>query len=358
MMSNPLVLIMAGGTGGHVFPALAVADALIAEGCDVQWLGTQRGIESRLVPAANIRLNTIQVEGLRGKGLKSLLMAPFKLLVALVQAARVIRRIKPKLVLGFGGFASGPGGLIAWMLSIPLVIHEQNAKVGTTNRLLSRFASHRLEAFDSGMARSERVGNPVRQAICAIAQPEIRLCDRQGPIRLLVLGGSLGAQFINDLVPEALALMDTHAVEVYHQSGEKHLDACKNAYQVAQVTNVRLVAFIDDMAEAYGWADLVICRAGALTVSEISVAGLPALFIPFPFAIDDHQTANANWLVQKKAALVKQQSELHPKALANLLSEELLNRQLLQTMAINARAQAKPDAAQTVARICREILHD
>ncbi|MDN3638971.1 undecaprenyldiphospho-muramoylpentapeptide beta-N-acetylglucosaminyltransferase [Simiduia curdlanivorans] len=357
-MTNPRVLIMAGGTGGHVFPALAVASALKAGSCDVQWLGTQRGIEAQLVPAAGILLHVIKVEGLRGKGIRSLLLAPAKLLVSLVQAAKVLRRTKPKLVLGFGGFASGPGGLVAWLFGIPLIIHEQNARLGTTNKLLSKVAQRRLQAFESGMKTAETVGNPVRQEICSLAAPDVRFNSRQGPLKLLVLGGSLGAQFINDLLPKTVALMPAGAVEVYHQSGAKHFDVCANAYASAGLKHVRLVAFIDDMADAYGWADMVICRSGALTVSEISVAGLPALFIPFPFAIDDHQTANANWLVNHKAALVKQQSELNPQVLADVLTHQLADRKVLLEMALNARAQAKADAAQAVAKICQEVLRD
>ncbi|BFM10842.1 undecaprenyldiphospho-muramoylpentapeptide beta-N-acetylglucosaminyltransferase [Simiduia litorea] len=357
-MTSPRVLIMAGGTGGHVFPALAVADALRSDGCDVQWLGTQRGIESQLVPAAGILLNVIKVEGLRGKGLANLLLAPAKLLVSLVQAAKVLRRTKPKLVLGFGGFASGPGGLMAWLFGIPLIIHEQNARVGTTNQLLSKVASRRLEAFDSGMAKAETVGNPVREDICSLPTPDVRFKDRQGPLRVLVLGGSLGAQFINDLLPKTIALLPEGRLTVYHQAGAKHFDICGHAYRAAGLENVRLVPFITDMAEAYGWADVVICRSGALTVSEISVAGLPAIFIPFPFAIDDHQTANANWLVQHKAALVKQQSELTPASLADLLTHQFADRKLLLDMALNARAQAKAGAAQAVAKICQEVLRD
>lgn len=357
-MSSSCILIMAGGTGGHVFPALAVAAELASMGNRVQWLGTCRGIEAKLVPAAGITLNTIEVEGVRGKGLISLIAAPFKLMVSLAQSRAVIKKVRPHLVLGFGGFASGPGGVMARLAGIPLVVHEQNAKAGTTNRLLSKIASRNLEAFDSGLKRAERVGNPVRQEICAVLEPEARFRNRTGPIRLLVLGGSLGAQSINELVPKTIALLTNNQFEIYHQTGEKHFEITKDLYKASEIKDARIVPFINDMAQAYSWADVVICRSGALTVSEISVVGLAALFIPFPFAIDDHQTANANWLVSHNAAWLHQQKDLTPEVLAQMLNDKFADRALLLNMAINARAQAKPHAAQVVAEICQEVLRD
>lgn len=356
-MSNSVtVLIMAGGTGGHVFPALAVATALREQNIAVQWLGTAVGIEAKLVPSAGLPLNTIRVEGIRGRGIKNLIIAPFKLLQSLFQAAAVLRAVKPDLVLGFGGFAAGPGGLMARLTGRPLVIHEQNARAGTTNRLLAPIATRCLQAFATGLKHAEQVGNPVRANICALPQPEQRFAERSGALRVLVLGGSLGAQFINELVPQALVLMPVGEWQVRHQCGEKHLQSTLNNYRSHGIEQVEVTAFIDDMAAAYGWADLVVCRAGALTVSEIAVAGVAALFIPFPFAIDDHQTANAQWLANFDAAVVKQQHELTAQSLVGLLRTDFGSRDKLLKMANIARAQALPDAATKVAAICQEVL--
>lgn len=356
-MNSPCILIMAGGTGGHVFPALAVANELRERGWDVQWLGTQKGIEARIVPAAKFPLNTIQVEGLRGKGLISLLIAPFKLVRSLFQAFSVVRAIRPQLVIGFGGFASGPGGFVAKIMGIPLIIHEQNARAGTTNRMLSKIANRTLEAFSSGLAGAERVGNPVRAEICNVPVPEQRFANRVGALRILVLGGSLGAQYINDLVPKAVALLDSDQISVRHQAGDKHVVQCVQAYEaLGLVNNVSVCSFIEDMAEAYSWADIVVCRAGALTVSEISAVGLAALFVPFPYAIDDHQTANATWLAEAGAGWVKQQYELTPTILASFLEQHLDSRSRLLSMAKMARAQSLPDSVAVVANICQEVV--
>ncbi len=356
-MTSPIALLMAGGTGGHVFPALAVAEVLRERGFEVQWLGTARGIESRLVPAANIKLHTIQVEGLRGKGSLQLLLAPFKLLLSLKQALSVLRQVDPAIVLGFGGFASGPGGLAARLLGKPLVIHEQNAVAGTTNRWLARVASQTLEAFDSGLANAERIGNPVRAQIAALPTPVERFTERAGPLRVLVLGGSLGAQAINETMPEVCKQLPAKSVEVRHQCGEKNLASCQQAYADVVEQSVQITAFVEDMAEAYGWADLVVCRAGALTVSEIATAGLPAIFIPFPYAIDDHQSANAQWLVSVGAAWCLPQVDLSAARLSEIIQSQLGNRARLLEMANKARAQATPDAAEAVADVCQELLN-
>lgn len=352
----PRALIIAGGTGGHVFPALAVADALRAQGWQTEWLGTQRGIEARLVPQAGIELHTMQVQGLRGKGLLSLIKAPFNLVRALWQARKVIQKCKPSLVLGFGGFASGPGGLMARLQGLPLVIHEQNARAGTTNRLLAPLASRVLEAFDSGLKHAEQVGNPVRESIRAIALPEQRFEGRTGPIRILVLGGSLGAQFFNQVLPNAFAKL-SKPVHVCHQTGEKWADACRQHYSDIGFDPVRVVPFIDDMATAYAEADLIICRAGALTVSEIACAGAAALFVPYPHAIDDHQTANARWLMARGAARMHAQSALSEDVLINELNG-LCDRVVLREMASKARECALPEATAHVVTVCQEVICD
>ena len=367
-MSMQRVLIMAGGTGGHVFPALAVAKELRERGIDVSWLGTRKGIEADLVPAAGVAIRYVDVVGLRGKsGLVGKLKAPFGLLKALWQALGVVRSVGPQCVLGFGGFASGPGGLAARLLGKPLVIHEQNAVAGTTNRMLEKLATRVLQAFPSALAKGEHCGNPVRREISALDAPQTRLTlvEGQAP-RLLVLGGSLGALAINQVLPEALALLaaklssqkrgpQKQAPHVVHQCGQKHIEATRKAYEDAGVA-ADVVAFVDDMAAAYGQADLVVCRAGALTVCELTAAGLGAVLIPYPHAIDDHQTANGRWLVDNNAALMVQQKDLNPEALATLLEELLANKPRLLAMAVAARALALPDAVNTVADVCVEVM--
>lgn len=351
------VLIMAGGTGGHVFPALAVAERLRAAGMPVVWMGTRQGLEAKLVPAAGITIEWIGVAGLRGKGLRRLLTLPFMLGRALLQARTILRRLRPPVVLGMGGFASGPGGLAARLLGIPLVVHEQNAIAGLTNRWLARLASRVLEAFPGTFPASRRalaVGNPVRDAIAALPPPALRFAGREGRLRLLVLGGSQGALALNQLVPQALAqLPEAARPEVWHQAGGRLHDTAAAAYQEAGVA-ARLTPFIDDMAAAYAWADLVLCRAGALTIAELAAAGVAALLVPFPFAVDDHQTANAAFLARGGAARVVQQADLDAAALAALLGELLADRQALWAMAEAARALAQVDSAARVAAICLE----
>ena len=357
-MTVKRVLVMAGGTGGHVFPALAVAEQLRERGMDVTWLGTQRGIEAELVPAKNFPIQFITVAGLRGKkGLLGKLNAPFQLIKALFQALRVLRRIRPQCVLGFGGFASGPGGLAARLLGIPLVIHEQNAVAGTTNRILEKMATRVLEAFPGALSRGEHCGNPVRREISALVEPDLRIQEHKAQrAQLLVLGGSLGALAINQVLPEALSLLaDNLRPVVTHQAGRQHIDSTKQAYSDAGLA-ANVVAFVDDMAAAYGQADLVVCRAGALTVSELTAAGLGAVLIPYPHAIDDHQTKNAHWLVENGAAILIQQTELNAESLAVLLSTLLADKARLKVMAQSARALALPDAVNTVANVCEEVM--
>ncbi|MFK7885630.1 MAG: undecaprenyldiphospho-muramoylpentapeptide beta-N-acetylglucosaminyltransferase [Gammaproteobacteria bacterium] len=354
-MSGP-VLIMAGGTGGHVFPALAVADELRSRAVEVTWLGTRRGLESRVVPEANIEIDWIDVSGVRGKGITARVVSAVRLVRALVQAMRVIVRRRPTVVLGMGGFASGPGGIAAWLLRRPLVIHEQNSVAGLTNRYLARVARRVLCAFPDafGERRVDAVvGNPVRTAIGELERPREAPSDR--PRRLLILGGSQGAQALNEMVPLALAAMPAaKRPEIWHQCGEKNSAAASAAYASAAV-DVRLDPFIDDMAAAYQWADLVVCRAGALTVSELALAGVAAILIPFPYAVDDHQTGNAMVLKNAGAAFVVAQSDLDPARLTRLLEETLARPEVLIDMAKRARSLARPDAAREVADVCLSL---
>ena len=354
-MSSRPILVMAGGTGGHVYPALAVARALQANSREIVWLGTHRGLESRVVPEAGIDMEWISIKGLRRKGVLALIIAPIQLGWALLQSLAVIIRRRPAVVLGMGGFVSGPGGVAAWLTRRPLVIHEQNAAAGMTNRLLARLARVVLQAFPGSFNSNviaETVGNPVREDIAAIPAPADRYADRRGPIRLLVLGGSQGALALNRTVPAALALLDAQVRPlVRHQCGERTLQTAKDAYAENDI-DVELMPFIEDMAAVYGWADLVVCRAGALTVAELCAAGLPALFVPYPAAVDDHQTANAKPMADAGAALVIQETELTPTLLANLLRDWLRSRESLMQRAEKARALAKPDALNRITEVC------
>jgi UDP-N-acetylglucosamine--N-acetylmuramyl-(pentapeptide) pyrophosphoryl-undecaprenol N-acetylglucosamine transferase len=352
---------MAGGTGGHVFPALAVAERLRADGVDVFWIGTRRGMEARLVPQRGFAMEWIGIEGLRGKGMATLALAPFRLAAALWQAARILRRRRPAAVLGMGGFASGPGGLMARVLRLPLVIHEQNRVPGLTNQWLARIAARVFEAFPGSFPPARRAvacGNPVRSEIAIVPPPEERLAGRlqgPGPRRLLVLGGSLGAQALNRTLPFALAqIPEGLRPQVRHQAGERTLAEAEQGYVQAGVA-AEVTAFIADMATAYGWADLAVCRAGALTVSELAAVGLPAILVPYPHAVDDHQTGNARFLSEAGAARLVTQAELTPETLARHLTELLGDPALLLTMARAARAKAQPDAAGRVAAACREV---
>ena len=349
------ILILAGGTGGHVFPGLAVAEALRAGGHEVVWLGTERGLEARLVPAAGLALEQISISGLRGKGVLALLLAPVRLLRAVWQSLRVLRRLHPNVVLGMGGFVSGPGGLAAWLLRVPLCVHEQNAIAGLTNRLLSRIANRVLEAFPGAMpaaANAEQVGNPVRHELHELPEPVERLAGRDQTLRLLVIGGSQGARRLNQVVPVALGqLLERLPVEVWHQTGSTDHDLVRRSYTTLGI-KAHVDAFVDDMAAAYAWADLVICRAGALTVTELAAVGLGSILVPYPHAVDDHQTANARWLCENDAALLLPDNELTPATLAGMLAEIGPDRTRLQAMAGNARALARPQAAAAMANIC------
>ena len=355
-MSVRPIMIMAGGTGGHVYPALAVAQALEARQQPVFWLGTRRGLEARVVPANRIDIEWISVTGLRGKGFATLLLAPFRLLWAVSQSLVIIFRRRPAAVLGMGGFASGPGGVAAWLTRRPLVIHEQNAVAGLTNRLLARLARVVLQAFPGSFTASRRaltVGNPVRPAIAALPPPAERYAGREGPLRLLVLGGSQGALALNRLLPAALALLPAALRPVVrHQCGERTRAIAESAYADGDIA-VELVTFIEDMAAAYAWADLVVCRAGALTVAEVAAAGLPAIFVPFPGAVDDHQTANARSLTERGAALTVQERDLTPEVMAEIIRKQLADRSSLAARAGIARQERHPDALDDIATHCQ-----
>ena len=355
MTARRTVLIMAGGTGGHVFPALAAARVLRERGFDPVWLGTERGLEARLVPPHKIPIEWIAVSGVRGKGIAAWLMMPFHMLRAVRQSLEVMRRRHPDVVLGAGGFVSGPGGLAAWLARKPLVIHEQNAVAGMTNRVLSRFATRVLEAFPGSFGRKyiERVGNPVRREIAQLPAPRERFATHTGALRLFVVGGSQGAARLNAVLPAALALLpkDSRPV-VLHQAGESHYQKTQDAYREHGV-DAQVRAFIDDMAESYAWADLVVCRAGALTVSELAAAGLGAVFVPFAAAVDDHQTRNAQFLVKADAARLIPENQLTPQRLAaELKGLFTAGRDKLLSMAERAREEAIVDADVRLADAC------
>lgn len=353
----PGVMILAGGTGGHIFPGLAVAHELRRRGVAVGWLGSAGGMETRLVPQHGIQVDEIAIRGVRGKGMATLATAPFKLLSAVWDAGGVLAERKPRAVISFGGFAAGPGGLAARLAGIPLLVHEQNRAPGMTNKVLAKLARRVLTGFPGSFPlREEVVGNPVRAEIAAVEPPATRLADRHGPLRLLVLGGSQGAAALNRGVPQALAALGAGANwTVRHQCGEKMLDDARAAYRDAGV-EASVEPFIADMAAAYAWADLVVCRAGALTLAEVCAVGVASLLVPFPQAVDDHQTKNAQFLVERGAARLLPQSDTLPARLADALSA-LSSRDALRPMAEAARALARPDAAARVADFVMQEIH-
>jgi UDP-N-acetylglucosamine--N-acetylmuramyl-(pentapeptide) pyrophosphoryl-undecaprenol N-acetylglucosamine transferase len=359
MSANAPVLIMAGGTGGHIFPGIAVADELRSRGIPVAWLGARGRLEEQLVPKANIPLHTIAIGAVRGKGFLKLLRAPFDVLSAVLAARRVLRAVQPRSVLSMGGFAAGPGGLAAWLTRVPLVVHEQNRVPGVTNKVLAKFARRVLAGFADafGANRAEWVGNPVRSSIAQIADPARRFGQRADLAQVLVLGGSQGAAVLNRTVPQALALLRAEnrpSPQVRHQCGAAHADAARNAYVQAGVA-ARVETFIDDMAAAYVDADLVIARAGALTVAELAASGLGAVLVPFAAAVDDHQTKNAQALVAAGAAVLVPERDATPMRLAAVLDELLSDRARLTRMAQAARTLAKPDATARIADVCLEV---
>ncbi len=360
-MRDKNILIMAGGTGGHIYPALAVADYLKDNGFNLFWLGTNKGLENKVVPNHGYPLLKISVAGIRGKGILRLLMTPVMLFIALAQALLVMIKIRPVVVLGMGGFASGPGGIAAWLMRIPLLIHEQNAISGITNRLLAPFAVTVMAAFPDAFKASNKVtitGNPVRSEIVSLPEPEKRFVNRDtDAIKILVLGGSLGAKALNEVIPETLFMLSNdYQVQVKHQCGERHYSKIIDAYKDSNV-EAEVLPFIEDMAATYVWADLVICRAGALTVAELAACGVGAILIPFPYAVDDHQTANANYLSTQGAAIQIQETQLNVEKLKAVLLELLHAPERIVQMAIKARSLAKPDATMIVANLCMEAAH-
>jgi len=350
-MSAP-VMIMAGGTGGHIFPGLAVAAVLRERGVPVIWLGSAHGLENTLVPAANLPLERVGISGLRGKGLRPLMAMPWRLTRAVVEALRIFKRHRPRAAIAFGGFAAGPGGLAARMSGVPLLVHEQNRVPGYTNRILARLARRVLCGFPDAFAqRGETVGNPVRASIAAIVPPAQRFAAREGALRLLVLGGSQGARALNAAVPVALAQVPAGSVEVWHQAGRALIDAARASYAEHRLT-ARVDPFIDDMAAAYAWADVVICRSGALTLAELCAAGVGSVLVPFPFAVDDHQTRNAQYLIERGAAILEPEGPQLAVALAQVLIDLGRDRALVLGMAEAARRLATPDAAMQIADAC------
>ena len=355
-VAAPTILIMAGGTGGHIMPGLAVADELQQRGWHVYWLGNPDRMEGDLVPACGYQLLPMSFAGLRGKGLSALLKLPFALAGAIVDAGKAFKKVKPTVVLGMGGYAAFPGSVVAFFTAKPIVLHEQNAVAGTANKVISKLAKRVLIAFPKALSNGTVVGNPVRAELLNLPTPVERFAGREGPLHLLVIGGSLGALALNNLIPQAIAQLplDQRPL-ITHQSGAAHLELLKNNYQEAGV-EANCVAFIDNMANALAEADLLICRAGAMTVAEVAAVGVPALFVPLPGAIDDHQTANARWLADSGAAEVKAQSALSAQWLAEWLVSK--DRKQLLEMANSARAMALPGATHAIADVCEQLARE
>lgn len=349
-MSNKTLLVMAGGTGGHIYPALSIADYLSQIGWNIVWLGTKQGLEEKVVPEAGYKIEWLTVKGVRGKNIKQLLLAPFNIFVSCIQALKILLRIKPNVVLGMGGFVTVPGGLMAALLAKPLVIHEQNAVAGTANNVLRVFARKVLFSFENTFKQDKKhllIGNPVRKEITSVSTYKVNDKDE---INLIVLGGSLGAQTLNQYVPQALALLNKK-VNIIHQCGEKHLQAAQENYAKAGI-DAKVVAFIKDMHEVYAWADFAICRAGAMTVAELSISAVPAIFIPYPYAIDDHQTRNAQALVDIGGAELLDEKQVSAETLSNKLLSFIEDKEKLANMQSNIQKAAKPLAVQQIAEIC------
>lgn len=351
------VLVMAGGTGGHIFPGLAVAQALRTGGMSVTWLGASGGMETEKVPVHDIELDTIHISGLRGKGMLGWLGLPLRLTRAVLEAGRVLDARKPACAVSFGGYVAGPGGIAAWLRGVPLVVHEQNRIPGLTNKTLARIARQVMQAFPDTFPprfKAQTCGNPVRRELSDLPHPAERWTQRNGPMRLLVTGGSQGARALNNLLPEALAMLSADIqLHVRHQSGRQAVAPTAESYRNHGL-DAEVTAFVEDMATAYAWADLVVCRSGALTVSELAAVGLGAVLVPFPHAVDDHQTANAEVLVSIGAAVLQAEPGLDARQLADCLESLLGDRQKCLRMAEAARTVASPDAAQAVADVCHQ----
>jgi UDP-N-acetylglucosamine--N-acetylmuramyl-(pentapeptide) pyrophosphoryl-undecaprenol N-acetylglucosamine transferase len=362
-VSKPLVLMMAGGTGGHVYPALAVATELLSRGYRVEWVGTARGLEQRVVPAAGINLHYLPVRGVRGKSVLHKLLALLFLILASIKALWLVFRRSPGCVVGMGGYVAGPAGVAAWLLRKPLLIHEQNAVAGTTNRMLAPLASKILAGFPGAFGENVAytlTGNPVRRELLAARVDHVYDYTGQRPLRLLVLGGSLGARPINEVLPGAIQQLvsdQNRVVEVWHQTGEGHEGDVRRRYGLLLDEGVMVAPFIEDMAAAYAWADLVLCRCGALTIAELSIVGRPAILVPLPHAIDDHQTANARALTDCGGATLLRQSDMNEASVVGLLQGFLANPRRLFTMAAAVFAAATPDSAERVSDCCEELMH-
>ena len=352
-MKEKVALIMAGGTGGHIFPGLAVAQALREQGWRVHWLGAPDSMEARLVPPQGFALETIEFGGVRGKGLKTLALLPFRLLKAFWQALSVVRRVQPDVLVGFGGYITFPGGMMGVLAGKKLVLHEQNSVAGAANKVLAGVADRVFSAFPGALKQAQWVGNPLRESFLRQPDPAQRFAARSGPLKLLVVGGSLGAKALNDIVPRALALIPEGArPAVLHQSGAKQIEALRANYAAAGV-QAELTPFIDDTAQAFADADVVICRAGASTVTEIAAVGAAAIYVPFPHAVDDHQTSNANFLVQAGGGWLLQQDALDAQKLAEMLQN--MQRSTLLNVAIKAKTMQKIDATREVVAACEEL---
>ena len=351
MKQSKKLLVMAGGTGGHVFPGLAVAKKLQQQGWEIRWLGTADRMEADLVPKHGIEIDFIKVKGLRGQGISKLIKAPFQIINAILQAKQHIKAWQPDVVLGMGGYVSGPGGIAAWLSGIPVVLHEQNAVAGLTNQWLSKIAKKVFHAFPGAFPTAEVVGNPVREDVVALPEPEQRMAERDGDIRILVMGGSQGAKILNDTLPVAMAQLG-EGFTVMHQAGKNNQQQVIEQYKSHSVDNVQVTEFIDDVAQAYEWADLLVCRSGALTVSEVSAAGVGSIFVPFMHK-DRQQALNADHLVECGAALMIEQPQLTAEKLANTIAE--LDRNELKMMATKARKAAKLDADVTVAEAIKAL---
>ncbi|VAW69615.1 UDP-N-acetylglucosamine--N-acetylmuramyl-(pentapeptide) pyrophosphoryl-undecaprenol N-acetylglucosamine transferase [hydrothermal vent metagenome] len=349
------VMIMAGGTGGHVYPALAIADELKQRGVAVIWLGTRKGIEARLVPEAGIEVDWLGMSGVRGKGAFTLLFAPLKIIIACSQAFKILKKRRPSVVLGMGGFVSAPGGLMAALVRIPLLIHEQNAVPGMSNRLLAKIAWRVMEAFPGSFKHRQgkpslHVGNPVRREIFSLPAPEQRWQGRSGALRILVFGGSLGAARLNEVVPQACArIAENKPLTIRHQAGAGNFEQTKKNYAELNLS-VEVVEYMDDMAQMYAWADLLICRAGAMTIAEIAAAGVASVLVPYPYAVDDHQTFNARYLSDKKAAILIKQDDMNVDALVQILNG--IDRPQALDMSIRARQLAMADSTRLVSDAC------
>ncbi len=360
-MRNKTIIIMAGGTGGHVYPALAIADNLKARGYNLLWLGTSKGLEVSVTSRHDYPLLKINVAGIRGKGISRLAFTPFMLARALLQTLIIMMRVRPAAVIGMGGFVSGPGGIAAWLTRRPLLIHEQNAIAGFTNRLLAPFAVSIMTGFPGVFKKSGKLtvtGNPVRTDIINIPKPQQRFHQRTAqPLKILIFGGSIGAKRLNEVIPQTLAtLREELQFEIRHQSGQQHLSATEKTYRGLRL-QAEVIPFINDMAGAYTWADLIICRAGALTVAELSSCGTASILIPFPYAVDDHQTENAQYLVKAGAAVLIQETQLSIGKLRKVLLRLCRSPEQLLQMAVRARDLAKPEATEIIAKLCMEAAH-